>query len=456
MKRLTSILSIILVVSLLCAFSAGSYVSAADIAESITLNTVVRDQRPDAYMFEKSSPGLIQNMVNQTLGSDNTPVLNTSGWYKAEIPDEGKDIAYAVPDTSTDYSAASDFGFKPADFYRWYHTSSVDPIGDILTYTQTILSTSTDPNVKLYAICYARYAVKLASDANLDNINATVEVDGQKVYPASEICLEIDYIRTKLANAAIGNFDLISDASAEITQDFNNIYASYDQVSDLDAFFAAQFAAIDTTNCRNVALNTEIQQQLVLNKDGDLRTFTDGTQGYIYSYDSSVTPVGNNTEITGYFPADNAGFGNFNEQHNYHFTMTFENNFVYHGGETFTFSGDDDVWVYINNQLVLDIGGVHSTLGGTISLDAIAAQQGFKIGDVCKLNFFFAERMTTGSNLKISTSIQFVPTDYVITQNPENPTTGVDNIVPIVAVVAAVAIIGLVVSTVLTKKKKNK
>ena len=453
MKRLSAILSIVLVVSIIMACSAGSYVSAEGIAESIVLNTTIRDQRPDAYMFERSAPGLIQNMVNPVLGDDNTPVLNPSQWYKAELAEGDTEIANAVPNLETDYSTVSDFGFKSADFYRWYHTTSADPIGDILTYANTILATSTDPNTKLFAICYARYAVRLASDANLDYINAYVDIGEQRVYPATDLCLEIDNVRTKLANAAIGNFDLAADASAEIVNEFNAIYASYDQVSDLDAFLQAQLAGIDTSACRNVALNTEIQQQLVLTKDGDLRTFSDGTQGYIYSYDSSVTPLGNNTGVTGYFPADNTGFGNFNEEHNYHFTMTFENNFVYHGGETFTFAGDDDVWVYINNQLVLDIGGVHSKLGGTISLDALAAQQGFKVGDVCKLNFFFAERMTTDSNLKISTSIQFVPNDTVIIV--DNPTTGVETPFVVVGIIAGVAVVGLVVSTVVSKKKKQ-
>jgi fibro-slime domain-containing protein len=51
--------------------------------------------------------------------------------------------------------------------------------------------------------------------------------------------------------------------------------------------------------------------------------------------------------------------------------------FVYLPGQFFSFYGDDDVWVFVNDKLVLDLGGTHRSLGGSVSLDEVASQQGF-------------------------------------------------------------------------------
>ena len=67
------------------------------------------------------------------------------------------------------------------------------------------------------------------------------------------------------------------------------------------------------------------------------------------------------------------GFGHEGRSHNYHFTSEIHTAFTYTGGETFDFEGDDDVWVFINGILVIDLGGVHGPESDSVSLDSEAA-----------------------------------------------------------------------------------
>jgi len=88
--------------------------------------------------------------------------------------------------------------------------------------------------------------------------------------------------------------------------------------------------------------------------------------------------------------------------HNYSFCMEIHSQFEHTSGRTFQFIGDDDIWVFINSKLVIDLGGVHGPDTGYVRLDTLS---GLSYSHSYPLDIFECERHTTESHVKIVTNL---------------------------------------------------
>jgi fibro-slime domain-containing protein len=116
-----------------------------------------------------------------------------------------------------------------------------------------------------------------------------------------------------------------------------------------------------------------------------------------------------------YFPIDGMLLGEMFTDYagvsrNFHFTTELRGRIEYRGGEEFRFRGDDDVWVFVNGFLVMDLGGVHGAEEASVLFDDVAVMAGLVRGGEYEVAFFQAERHTVESNFRIDTTLGRIDT----------------------------------------------
>lgn len=114
---------------------------------------------------------------------------------------------------------------------------------------------------------------------------------------------------------------------------------------------------------------------------------------------------------TTFFPLDGLGFGSQGQSHNFGFTTELHARFAYEGSGSFQLAGDDDLWLFVNGQLAIDLGGVHGWQSYTLNLAEVAETMGLEEGNTYTLDIFHAERHSTESKFYAKTDLMLVDCD---------------------------------------------
>lgn len=277
-------------------------------------------------------------------------------------------------------------------------------------------------------------------------------VNGKIVYKASTVAYVADLISRGIRYSPFeGKVPLVDHVFAvgkdnlgsADSDDFKNALAdgevTYDEIVDAytGAYYLLSHVWDDDGNDHTLDGNAKEYNVAIPELHAiQLFEYSDGIDTY-YEYDANTyetkvengvvynteKPVGDLPAQNAYYhPVDGLGYSeNIQEGPgaNYLFTTVGEGKFVFNKEKNlyFDFTGDDDVYLFINGKLAVDVGGAHMATTGRVNLNDIAEEFNLVDDGIYDFTFFHAERRSTGSNFKIRTNIEVTAPSMITNKN---------------------------------------
>ena len=290
---------------------------------------------------------------------------------------------------------------------------------------------------------------KLGSNGMPVYTNATVARVAQELakgnYNSGEMA-NVTNSNKVIYDTFIASGKVVNSEASKMSDAFSS-HKSWDNITNaydlawylLNTLYQADTNTTTVTDAKGVSHTVPIYGMAVNAYDSIILTENNGVYSFDAAngkshYDTNSRSIYEDDSVSAkqFYPIDGLGYdailgdttdktndsgSNRPEHPNGNYALRGEAQFIYRDDLYFEFSGDDDVYMYINGVLALDLGGAHGICTKRVNLKDVAQQCHLTEGEVATFTFFYMERNSDASNFKIETNMELVKRGISVQKN---------------------------------------